>query len=815
MRWTAGEWMRTDLRLTLRSLRKRPAFTAVAVAALALGIGANSAMFSIVNAVVLRPLPYAHPDRLVVLEWLDAKGAPARFSPSDVETWRSRTSAFEKVAVRNWRNLTISGIPEPVNVYAQRVSRDGFAALGARAAMGRTLLPRDYEPGAPDVVVLSYGLWTRSFARDPNVIGRQVLVNGRSCVVAGVMPPDFYIAHHVFQAFIPWQPVITSDRDADRGGSDAFGLLKPSATLQQAQAEADVIAHALSRDDPKIYRDWRVKLTPLTESLLSRSMSRQMMVLLAAVGFVLLIACLNVANLTLARSSERRREMAVRTALGAGRLHVMGQVLAESFLLAGAGAALGLWIAAIAVRAVLRLLPAFSSIPRIEDARLDGTVLLFTLAIAGITALLSGLAPALKAARIDVHAALKDAGRTGEGSAVAARMVRPLIVVETALSLILLIGAALMLRSLSRMLDVDMGFQPQHVLTVAVPQPYREEAFRERQDALQARYRELLRRTERVPGVRSAALITALPLGNFSMSTSFAAQGLEVVRGQERISTRSVSAGFFRTMGIAVPRGREFNQSDTAQSAPVAIVNQALAKLYWPNEDPVGKLVTDSPGSPKGPWITVVGVAANIKQYGLTEKTEPEYYRPADQLLGALNGADIVLRTAEDPLKIAASVRAAIREAYPDQPVGAMESMEQVIGDSVSQPRFYTVLLAGFAGLALLLAGAGVYGVMSYSVSLRTYEFGVRMALGADASGLLVLVLRRAMLLTVVGLLIGVAGAAALSRLLASELYEIAPTDPATFAVAAVVILFAAAAAAFLPALRASRVDPMVALRNE
>jgi predicted permease len=787
-----------DLRFGLRLLCRSPGFAAIVVLVLALGIGANTAIFSVVNAVLLRALPYQEPERLFQLEELNPKGDPSGVPQADIAAFRGRTHVFEQIASSYWQNLTINGPEGPENTYGALLSPEMLPMLGVRPAFGRSFESADYESGAPDVALLSDRLWKRRFARDPAVLGRSILLNGRAFTIIGVMPREFVIQQR-FELWTPWRLGVADT-------SSRLARFWPITRLQRgidprlAQAEADAALSSLAPED--FAKGWRVRFTSLHQQT-TGGVRPALLVLLGAVGFVLLIACLNVANLLLARFASRQREITVRTALGGGRLRILRQLLTESLLLAMIGGAAGLVLGALGSQALLRLFPERIPVPRLEFTRLDSTVLLFTFGIALLTGLVFGILPAREASRVN----LNDQLRSRTGGAHPLRSI--LIVVETALSLILLVGAGLLLRSFDRLLAVDPGFRPEQVLTLRVPVPA---SIQDKAQQI-AYCTRILERLQQLPGINSAGIIAPLPLGDVDANSTFHVEGRPAAPGERTlVKLRMASPAAFRALGIALRRGRVFSETDTAGASPVVLINETLARQFFAGEDPMGRRVGPSP---KGPWSTIVGVVNDVKVSQLGSAPSPELYRDYRQLLFAPFATTFVLRTAGDPLLLAKSAQRAVRQVNPDQPVSDLRPMGQVVADSVATPRFYAVLLAIFAGIALVLAAAGLFGVLSYSVTQRARELSIRVALGATRNDILRAVLLRMLVLVSAGLALGIAGALVLTRLLAAQLYQIEPTDPGTYAAVSVLLIVVASAAAWTPARRALQVDPISALRCE
>lgn len=795
-----------DLRYGARMLRRAPGFAAVVAAVLALGIGANSAIFSVVNAVLLRPLPYREPDRLVRVDETDPKGEARGVSPADMLLLAGRVHALESIAVSHWQNLTLTGPEGAENVFGGQSSATSFRMLGAQPAMGRLFRDEEFAPGANDAVLLSHRLWRRRFGGNPNVVGKTMLMNGKPYLIAGVMPEDFLLDQR-FELWTAWK--FAGDDASDRAArTTCIARLRPGATVQQAKAEAAAVLRDVAPADAA--KGWGVSVAPLAEQLTAR-VRGSLLVSLGAVAFVLLIACLNVANLLLARATGRSREIALRAALGAGRLRVIRQMLTESLLLALMGGVAGLALGSWGATALPALFPERLPVPRLDQARLDAQVFWFTLALTLATGIVFGLIPALQATRGNLIDGLREGAR-GSGGGAGSRVRSLLVVAETALSLILLAGAGLMLRSFDRLMNVDPGFRADQVLTLRVPLP---PAIKEpRQQA--AYYDRLIERLRVLPGVNSAGLISPLPLAGVDTNSSFAREGHPVAPGERQfVKLRVVSPDYFRAMGMQLKQGRVFQDTDTADGAAVAVISESLARKYFANENSVGLRITGNM-SGQGPYQTVIGVVKDVKNLDLAAGFEPTEYRASRQYFFAAFATTIVLRAQSgDPMRLAPAAQRAIHELAPEQPIGDVKTMRQVVADNVSQPRFYTLLLTVYAALALLLAATGLYGVLAYSVSRRQRELGIRMALGATGPAVLRLVFGQSTRLIGAGVVLGLAGSVGLTRLIASQLYETQAVDPLTFAAAAGVMVVVAAVATWIPARRAVRVDPAIALRSE
>ena len=812
-----------DLRYGLRMLRKNRGTTVIAVAALALGIGANTAIFSIVNAVLLAPLPYREPDRIVTL--LNRGNGPA--SPADFQDWRAEARSFESMATAEAWFVNLTGRERPEQIVGLHLSEDMFQLLGIAPAVGRTFQPDDFQKGKDHVVVLSDHLWQRRFNHDPGVIGQKILLDQEPYTVVGVMPPRFSFAPFWITGAEMWAPQNQADRSANREGHSLrpFARLKPGITRAQAQAEMDGICGRLAKAYPDSDAGFKVQVQALLEKAVG-DVRPALMIILGAVGFVLLIACANVANVQLARALGRTREIAIRTALGAGRLRIVRQLLTESVVLSLAGGALGLLLAFWGID----LLKTFvagggnefnSKIPRAEEIELDATVLIFSLALSIVTGIVFGLFPALHVAGGDTSNALKEGGRSSTHGITGNRLRGMLVIAEVAIALVLLIGAGLLVRSFVHLEAIDPGFNPRNVLSLTVSVAGNAQYVGAKREAL---YREIVDQVRALPGVQSASMINHLPLFGDTWGTNFHVEGRPLPRpGEEPGAVFRVSRpGYFEAMQIRVLRGRDFTDRDTVSAPPVVIVNERLAKTFWPDGDALGKRLTfDDPR--KGPvWLTVVGVIKDVKQNDWASKPDNEYYVPFLQSKGFLDSPNpwfsymtLVVRTTGDALALSRAVQNTVWSIDRNLPLASVKTMEQVIAASVWQPRFNLLLVGLFAGLALVLAAVGIYGVMAYSVTERTHEIGIRMALGAKQSDVLRLVVREGMALAAIGAAIGLAGAFALTRLLGGLLYQVQATDPAIFA--AVPCLFATVAfmASYIPARRATRVDPMIALRWE
>jgi putative ABC transport system permease protein len=806
-----------DLHYGLRMLLRNPAFALVAVMTLALGIGANTAIFSVVNAVILRPLPYESPEQLVRVGGANLRTGRAMgsFSPQDFYDWRERNTVFEQVAAYDGWSPGLTGTGEPERIEAARVSASFFSILRVRPELGRAFLPGEDQPGNNMVAVLGHSLWQRRFGADPGIINQQITLNGASYTVVGVMPASFETPRFTRSILAEpelWAPFAPNLNDWTRGGravDAAVARLKPGVTLEQAEAELKAIARQLEEQYPKTNAGQSVSVASLHESLVGNSRTA-LLVLLVAVGFVLLIACANVANLLLARAAARQKEIAIRTALGAGRLRIIRQLLTESVLLAGLGGALGL-LSALWTTDLL-IAGATDALPRLNDTAVDAHVLGFTLLVSLLTGIAFGIAPALQASRPDLNEMLKEGGRTSALGGARARVRSLLIVAEVAVSLVLLIGAGLLIRSFLRLQEVSPGFNPEHVLALEMflpgtkyPEDYQHVAF----------YEEVLKRTRALPGVEAAGVVSVLPVSDNYDRIGFSVEGEPPPPpGEGPDADRyMISSGYFQALAIPLQSGRQFTEQDGgADAQPVVIINETLARRYWQTSAlALGKRVRV--GDEGRPWRTVVGIVGDVKQYGLDTPSTMQVYLPHQQ--SPTQQMTLVVRAGGDPASQTAAVRKEIWAVDKDQPVYNIRTMEQVLAKSIAGRRFNMLLLGIFAGVALLLAAVGIYGVISYSVTQRTHEIGVRMALGARQRDIFKMILGQGMILTLVGTGCGLLAAFVLTRFLSSLLFGVSATDPLTYIAVSLPLIAVALLACYIPARKATRVDPMVALRYE
>ncbi|MFN7997767.1 MAG: ABC transporter permease [Bryobacteraceae bacterium] len=806
-RWNLLAQLWQDSRYGARLFRRSPVFTIVAVLTLALGIGATTAIFSVVNAVLLRPLPFPEPGRLVRV-WESSHGSDDRnvVNPFNFVSWRERNRTLSGIAAIDTMPANVTGSGSPLAVPAHQVSPEFFSVLGVSPLLGRGFTHDEEVPGHDKSVILSYGFWQSHFGGDPGILGRKIMVNGGPLSVVGVMPRDFRFPKSDAVLWMPF-PVNRAEAQHDGRYLSTVARLKPGVSLAQARQDLAGIAAQLSREWPAMDKDWTATVLPLLEDV-TEGVRLPLLVLLAAVGLVLLIACANVANLLLMRANARLREVAVRAALGAGRRRILQQLLSESLLLAAAGCVGGLAIGYWGLRSLLALIPANTPLPRMESIHLDSGVFGFTLAVSLLTAVLFGLVPAFQLARPELQNALRQGTlRTGVGGNRAFR--RIFVVTEIALALVLLVGAGLLLRSFDRLISVRPGFATDRLLTMNLftsPAKYAD-------DRKRAQYLDrVLDGVRAVPGVEAAGSVHFLPLTGMVSGSCFApAPGPKPDTSSPDSEFLVISPGYFEAMRTSMLRGRGFDARDGFGSPSALVVNEAFAKHFLPGQNPIGKRFNVCWGIPNP--AEVVGVVADARQRQLDIAPRPTIFLANAQ--APMYFARLVVRATGDPGAISRSVESAIHQVDPEQAISDVRTMQEIFSDSVGRPRFQLVLLLVFAGLALLLSGVGVYGVISYSVSQRTQEIGIRVALGAAGAEVSRMVLREGLLVGLAGVAIGLTGALALTPILRSLLFEIQPADPPTLAAVTIFLLLVSIAAALIPARRAARIDPMAALRYD
>jgi predicted permease len=808
-----------DVKYAVRVLLKTPGFTVAAILILALGIGANTAIFSIVNAVLLRPLPFKDSDRLVQIWHVPPpKSFPGMttfsVSAANYLDWQDQNHAFEQMAIYSFAGFTFSNGDHPEALQGAAVSRDFFSVLRVQPILGRTFLPEEDQLGHDHVVILSNAMWKTHFGADPNIVGRNVAFDNQLYTVVGVMRPDFHLPDWAQV----WKPMAwTSAERAVRGEHHylVVARLKPDVSLQQAQAEMTTISSRLEQQYPADDKGWGAVVVPLREQMVG-DVRPALLILLGAVAFVLLIACANVANLTLAKTFARRKEIAIRSALGAGRSRILQQVLAETVLLSLVGGLVGLFIAKAGTTLITNFLA--DSLPRSLEINLDGWVLGFTLIVSLVTGIVAGLAPAFRLTTPDLNEALKQSGRTGSESG-GGRVRNLLVISEVALSLMLLVGAGLMIRSLWLLRRVDPGFDPNNVITmtVAVPGTRFTSALQETEF-----FDSALTRVHALPGVTAAGLIDDLPMDNSGSHQPIAIEGRPIVpmAEQPEVDVRVISPEYLRAMHVPLRRGRELNAADTRDRPYAILISETMAHRFWPNEDPIGKhlTLTFSPEKPR----EIVGIVGDVKQDGLDAKSpSATLYYPVAQIGTPMTGEwhsftmSLAVRTTSRPNSLVSAVTNAIHELDREIPLVDVATMEDLITNSISQRRFNMLLFAAFAGLAVVLAAVGIYSVLAYAVRRRGREIGIRMALGAQIADVVRMVVMEGMMPTLIGVSIGVAGALALGRVLATLIYGIQASDPLTFVAVAALLLIVAALACSIPAYRAARVEPIQALRDE
>ncbi|HEX7318321.1 MAG TPA: ABC transporter permease [Pyrinomonadaceae bacterium] len=808
-----------DVRYGVRVLAKNKGFTAVAVLTLALGIGANTAIFSVVNDLLLRPLPYNDAERVVLLWEVTPSGRHMNnTSRANFRAWREQGASFDGMAAFTDQRLNLTGIGEPEEVAVQLATPELFKVLGVEPLMGRTLVEEDGRPGAYGVV-LSYGFWKRRFGGDPGLVGKPITLNGEPSVVVGIMPPSFH--WHIKQRSGTGKPaevwgILSMPPPGDPASAtergrflSVVGRLKRGVTFEQAEAELKTI-HTRLAADSSFNKNYTAEVIPVREQFVG-NIRPALWVLLGAVGLVLLIACANVANLLLSRVAAREKEIALRTALGARRMRVIRQLLTESLLLSLLGSALGLLVAWWGISGLVAISP--RDLVSLQNVGINTTVLAWTLGVTLLTSILFGIVPAFEATRLNLNDALKEGGKGADAQGSRSRRLRGALVVgEVALALMLLVGAGLLVKSFAQLRKIDTGFQTENILTMVLRLP----ASKYKDDPqFVAFFRQALERVRATPGVSSAGIVNFLPLyGGLGSATSFYIEGKpEPPRGTgPSTNVRVADSGYFKTMGIPLKQGRNFTDVEDAEVRNVVMVSESFAKRFLPGEEALGKRIKVFMAE-KPEWTEIVGIVGDVRYDNLTAEAEPFVYYPHPGL--TYEFMTLVVGTSGDPAEMAPAIRREIAAIDPDQPVSDVRTMTQVMADTVARARFNTLLLGIFAGLATLLAAVGIFGVMSYSVQLRTREIGLRMALGAQPGRVLMLVLKQGLMLTLIGIGVGLAGALALSRVMSGLLYGVGTTDPTTFAAIVVVLAVVSLVACYIPARRATRVDPLIALKYE
>jgi putative ABC transport system permease protein len=798
----------------LRRIRSNPLFSAIVILCLALGIGANTAIFSVVNTALLRPLPYKDPDRIMMLSDThvgeSGEVEPYSVTPPNYDEWRRTSNSFQGLAGIQLKSYNLTKSGEPQRVDGADVTRDFFELFGVAPERGRTFTADEDRPGGHKAVILSHGLWQRQFSGDPEVMGSSLTLDDQVYTVVGIMPPDFEFPH---KAEI-WTPLALNPQQAPANGFHNLyvtGRLKPQVSVERAQSEMDLLAHRLESAHPDSNAGWGVRVEPIRLWLLG-DVRPYLVALSLTVGFVLLIACLNVANMLLARATSRNGEVAVRIAIGAQRKHLVSQLLVESVLLALLGGAMGVLLAYWVTQRLVSLMPS-EMINNFQEVTIDGSVLAFTFLLSVITGFLFGIVPALKSFNPDLLSALNEGGRRLMAGRGGIRLQRLLVIVETALALLLLVCAGLMLKSLNRLHSVDAGFDPRGLLTMRLTlsnTKYPE--VRQRADF----FDRVIARVATLPGVQAAGVATVLPADKRVFSYIFTVEGRPLTSQGEMLvaNSRLVSAGFLDAMRIHLRAGRSFNANDYVKGAPlVAIISERMARRYWPESSPLGKRLKRGGADSKNPWITVVGVVADVRDKGLAAGGAETWYLPYSQQ--PFSSANLVVRTRLDPASLIDSTRRAILDIDPDQPVSEVALVEDLVGSSISKQSFSAILLGFLGSVGLLLAVTGIYGIMSYTIHQRFHELGLRMALGARIRDVLTMVLRQGLALTLTGVAFGLLCALAATNLLSKLLFEVSSLDPVTFVLSAVLLSTAGLLATYLTARKAATINPVIALTSD
>ena len=803
--------LRNDIRYALRNLIKRPGFTIIAVVTLALGIGANSAIFSAINALLLRPLPFPELERVVALcDKVPSRGVVHNeVAMANYLDWKAQNQSFDQLALYRWWSANLTGIEPPERIQGFLVTANFLDALGMKPIMGRNFYEEENQPGKDAVALITHSLWQRRFGGDPNIINKTITLNSITRTVIGVMPERFNFPKGA-EVYAPLAMTPELSRSRSSHSYYVVGRLRAGTTPESAQADIDTITARLEHQYPETNTGLGANVYPIVKDTV-RLYDTALWVMMGAVGFVLLIACANVANLMLARASGRQKEIALRSALGASRWRIIRQLLTESLIVALLGGALGVLVAFWGIDALRAGNPgdAAKFAPGWYQLGINLPVLAFTLGLSILSGLVFGLAPAWQVSKPNLNDVLKEGGRQMSGRS--HRLRSSLVVFEVALSMILLVGAGLLVRSFLSLLRTSPGFNPDGVLTMSLVLP----AAKYKEDPQRFNfYRDLVQRVQSLPGVQSAAAVNYLPLGGANSSDAYLVEGTpEPAPGQEEVGRyRVCTPDYFQTMAIPILQGRGFNGQDKAGAPPVVIVNEALARKHWPGADAIGKRIRLYDSLDKAPWMEIVGVIRDVK-HELDLEVTPEFYLPHAQ--DSWNSMVLVARTTVEPTSLASPIRQQVWAIDKDQPVFGVLSMQEVRSQSVALYSFSSVMLGVFAGIALLLASVGIYGVMAFAVTQRTHEIGIRMALGARASDVLKLVVKHGMTLAVIGVSLGLGGAWALTRFMEKLLVGVAPTDLLTFSVVSACLLGAALFACYLPARRATKVDPLVALRYE
>jgi putative ABC transport system permease protein len=798
-----------DLRYGARMLLKRPGFTLIAVLTLALGIGANTAIFSVINAVLLRPLPYTEPDQLVRIYENETDTAirseRIEVAPANFLDWRRLSRTLVEIGAWGQEEQALAGQDHADPVVTAFVSANFFSVLGISPLHGRVFTSEEDRPDRDDVVLLGYGLWQWRFGGDPNVVGRRVDLDGSQYTVVGIMPAGF---QYPSGAEI-WTPLALNNNQIQTREAHFLQVIarrRQSSSLAQVRAEMESIAGSLAQQYPATNKNWTVNVVPLLEDEVGQ-VRTTMLLLMSAVGMVLLIACANVSSLLIARGAARRLEITIRSSLGASRWRIVRQLLTESVLLAGLGGGLGLLLALWGTDALLALSPL--EIPRMQTIKVDRYALGFTSAVTLLAGMIFGILPAVQAARVNPHESLKEGGRTA--SAASKRIFGALVVTEIALALIVLVGAGLLLNSFLRLLRVEIGIQTSNLLTVEINLPSARYSGNDYYEQRVNFYRKVIERIGGLPGVASAGAIDSLPLGGSRREWTFRKEGQTLAPSERPVAGFQVATtDYFRTMRMPIRRGREFMESDRDDSLQVVIINERFARDFYPNEDPIGRriIIRDRPETRE-----IVGVVSDIRHFGPRADPQPEMYVPYNQL--AVGAVPLVVRTKLEPEAMISAVRGEIQGVDRQVAIGRIRTMTQLMSAALAEQRFAALLVGGFAVLALLLAAVGIYGVMSYAVAQRTHEIGIRMALGAQSRDVLKLIIKQGLALALIGIVAGLVGAFALTRLMKDLLFSVSATDPLTFIVIALFLAFIMLLACWIPAQRATKVDPLIALRHE